>query len=68
MTLAGQPAWHRRHCAILVGHPEEHAACTATTQRPLIERMGQKLRVATYYKHRLPSYDVFDEKVLFRLR
>jgi NAD+ synthetase len=47
--------------AVLVGHPEKRDGRTATTPR----RCSAAARVATYYKQRLPSYEVFDEERYF---
>ncbi|RLJ67541.1 NH(3)-dependent NAD(+) synthetase [Sulfurisoma sediminicola] len=46
---------------VLVGHPEEHGSCRYNAASLL--RDGRV--VATYRKHRLPNYEVFDEERYF---
>jgi NAD+ synthase/NAD+ synthase (glutamine-hydrolysing) len=50
-----------RGIAVLVGHPQEKGAYRYNAATLLDS--GQ--RVATYYKHRLPNYEVFDEERYF---
>jgi NAD+ synthase (glutamine-hydrolysing) len=47
--------------AVLVGHPEKQASCCYNAATLISD--GK--RVATYYKQRLPSYEVFDEERYF---
>jgi NAD+ synthase/NAD+ synthase (glutamine-hydrolysing) len=51
----------KKSIAVLVGHPQENAG-RRYNAATLIDR-GQ--RVGTYYKHRLPNYEVFDEERYF---
>jgi NAD+ synthetase len=47
--------------AVLVGHPEKQGSCCYNAATLISD--GK--RVATYYKQRLPSYEVFDEERYF---
>ncbi len=47
--------------AVLVGHPEKRGSCCYNAATLISD--GK--RVATYYKQRLPSYEVFDEERYF---
>ncbi len=47
--------------AVLVGHPQERDGCRYNAATLI----NNGCRVVTYYKHRLPNYEVFDEERYF---